>query len=69
MIVAEQKPFKEIVECLRGKYDLLIVPCMSCTAVCFAGGSQQGEELASVLRIHCKMHGDGLNCTVRSLNR
>ncbi|MDQ7790901.1 MAG: methylenetetrahydrofolate reductase C-terminal domain-containing protein [Clostridia bacterium] len=69
MIVAEQKPFKEIVEYLRGKYDLLIVPCMSCTAVCFAGGVQQGEELASALRIHCKMHGDGLNCTVRPVTR
>ncbi len=69
MIVAEQKPFQEIVECLRGKYNLLIVPCMSCTAVCFSGGCQQGEELASALRMHCKMHGDGLNCVVRGVTR
>jgi len=51
MIVADRKPFDEIVEIIDRYDKILIVGCDSCVAVCHAGGEKEVGILASQLRI------------------
>lgn len=51
MIVAEQKPIKEIIDATRGFEKLLVVGCGACVTVCFAGGERETSALASGLRL------------------
>ena len=57
MIVAERKPFEEIVEKLQGQRKVLVAGCATCVAECRAGGIKQVEVLASQLRIALKEKG------------
>ena len=57
MIVADRKPFDEIVEII-GKYEkILIVGCGTCVEVCHAGGEKEVGILAAQLRIKFKKDG------------
>ena len=51
MIVAEQKPVKEIFEMVKGLKKVLIIGCKGCVTVCNAGGSKEAGILASALTI------------------
>ena len=51
MIVAEQKPLKEIINLTRDYKKLLVVGCGACVSVCFAGGERETQALASGLRL------------------
>jgi ferredoxin len=51
MIVAEQKPFAEIQQMVKGAKKLLILGCGSCVTVCMAGGEKEVGILASTLRL------------------
>jgi len=51
MIVAEQKPIKEIMENAFKFKRLLVLGCNSCVAECAAGGEKETNELASLLRM------------------
>jgi len=51
MIIAEQKPTKEIIEMTRDYKRVLVVGCGSCVTVCFAGGERETKALASGLRL------------------
>ncbi len=50
MIVAEQKPFAEIKDSLKGFSKILIAACGTCVTVCLAGGEQEARTLASVIK-------------------
>jgi len=51
MIVAERKPFDEILEMLSPYKRVLVLGCGGCVTVCLTGGERQAEELASQLRL------------------
>jgi len=55
MIVADQKPIKDIKEMLRGKKKVLAVGCGTCVTVCFAGGKREVGVLSSALRMATKL--------------
>jgi ferredoxin len=51
MIIAHQKPIKEILKKTKDYRRLLVVGCGSCVTVCFAGGERETAALASGLRL------------------
>ena len=57
MIVAEQKPLKEIRQMLEGRKKVLAVGCGTCVTVCLAGGRQETAALASSLRMATRIDG------------
>lgn len=54
MIVAEQKPFEEIVRLVSPHRKVLVAGCGTCVSVCFAGGEKEAGILASMLRLHAQ---------------
>ena len=64
MIIAEQKPFEEIVKWLEGYENILIAACGTCVTVCMAGGEAEALTLASLLELEAKQHGSKLQVTV-----
>jgi ferredoxin len=69
MIVAERKPFDEILNKTTGAERVLIVGCGTCVAVCMSGGERQVAELASQLRLRAKVDGRELELTECSVER
>ncbi len=55
MIVASQKPIKEIIELTRSYKRLLVVGCGACVTVCFAGGERETQTLASGLGLAARL--------------
>jgi len=51
MIVAERKPFNEIIEAVKGFRRVLLVGCGTCVAVCLTGGEKEANILAAGLDI------------------
>lgn len=54
MIVAEQKPIKEILQMLPEDSRVLVVGCDTCVTVCMAGGEKEVKVLSSALRLSSK---------------
>lgn len=57
MIVAEQKPIKQIYEIIKPHKKVLILGCGTCVTVCSAGGEKEVATLASALAIMSKELG------------
>ena len=51
MIVAERKPFEEIMQMLAPYRRVLVLGCGGCVSVCLTGGERQAEMLASQIRL------------------
>jgi len=51
MIVAERKPFDEIVDAVSNFKRVLVVGCGTCVAVCLTGGEKEAGILAAELEI------------------
>lgn len=49
MIIAEQKPVREIVALTKDAKSVLVIGCGACVAICFAGGEKETDALASGL--------------------
>ncbi|MFB3894289.1 MAG: methylenetetrahydrofolate reductase C-terminal domain-containing protein [Phycisphaerae bacterium] len=73
MIVAERKPFDQIVEMLKPYKKVLVLACGGCVTVCLTGGEKQAEELASQLRLAAKANGMDItvdtDCITRQCDR
>ncbi len=54
MIVAEQKPIKEILDILPEANKLLVVGCDTCVTVCLAGGEKEVKVLSAAIRMSNK---------------
>lgn len=57
MIVAERKPFEEILDSLEGAQRVAVVGCGTCVAVCMAGGETEVGTLAAELRMALTLRG------------
>jgi ferredoxin len=57
MIVAQRKPFDQIVEMVMPYKRVLVLACGGCVTVCLTGGEKQAEELAAQLRLAARNQG------------
>ena len=69
MIVAERKPFDEIMASLAGRRRVLVLACGGCVTVCLTGGEKQADQLASQLRLAAKAKGLDMTVDVDCLTR
>jgi len=73
MIVAERKPFEEILELVGDASKVLVLGCGSCVTVCLTGGERQAEMLASQLCLTARRNGRELtadfDCITRQCDR
>jgi len=69
MIVANQKPLKEIMAMLKGAKRILVLGCRGCTASCAAGGAKEVKILASAIRLDKKLHGEEVEVEESTLVR
>ena len=73
MIVAERKPFNEILEIIGDYKRVLVLGCGGCVSICLTGGEKQAEELALQLRLAARQKGLGAeieyDCITRQCDR
>lgn len=69
MIVAKQKPIKEILDMVRDSKKILILGCKGCVSVCNVGGAKEAAILASALRIAAKREGRSVEVDDHTLER
>ena len=69
MIVAERKPFDEILEFIKNCKKILLAGCNECVTVCNAGGSKEVGILASALKMAFMKEGTDLEIKEITLER
>ena len=73
MIIAERKPFEEILELVSSCKKVLVLGCGSCVTVCLTGGERGAEMLASQLNLAGRKKGLDLtvdfDCITRQCDR
>lgn len=69
MIVADRKPFSELLEMVDGCNRIMIVGCKGCVTVCNVGGLKEVQILASALKIARKKTGHPLEVEESLLER
>ena len=69
MIIAERKPFGEIIEMIGDAKKVLVLGCGTCVTVCFAGGKKEVGILASQLRISAKKNNRELEVVEETIER
>ena len=57
MIVVRRKPLNDILAFLAPYRNVLLLGCGTCSAVCFAGGEKETEEVACLLPLAAKQEG------------
>lgn len=69
MIVAQQKPIKEIIEKIGIVNNLLIVGCGTCVTVCMAGGTRETQSLSELLNAYYKKEKLNVNIKTKTIER
>lgn len=69
MIVASQKPVKELIEKIGDIENLMIVGCGTCVTVCMAGGTRETEAMAELLNAYYKKEGMHVNICSHTIER
>jgi len=69
MIVAEQKPIREIWEMVKDFDKVLVIGCKGCVTVCNVGGAKEVGVLASLLRIAANKNGKTMEVGEATLER
>ncbi|OQA29393.1 MAG: hypothetical protein BWY59_00348 [Verrucomicrobia bacterium ADurb.Bin345] len=69
MIFAERKPIEEILAMIRGHKRVLLVGCATCVAECAAGGEEEVETLAPLLRMALEKEGRKVEIVTKTLER
>ena len=69
MIVADRKPFEEIVEKIKDCKKVLVLGCGTCVAVCMAGGEREVGLLASELRMSSLLDEKGIQFDELTIQR
>ncbi|MFZ5648094.1 MAG: methylenetetrahydrofolate reductase C-terminal domain-containing protein [Bacillota bacterium] len=58
MIIAQQKPLKEVAAMVSDCKKVALIGCAGCVTVCLSGGEKETEIMASALRIMRKLEGN-----------
>ncbi|MGA1842187.1 MAG: methylenetetrahydrofolate reductase C-terminal domain-containing protein [bacterium] len=69
MIIAEWKPIQEICDKLFRHENVLVLGCATCVAECAAGGEQEVEALAPLLKMAMQVKGHPVNIYSMTLER
>lgn len=69
MIIAERKPFDEILNMIGDAKKVLVLGCGTCVTVCFAGGKKEVGILASQLRIAAKKDNRAIEVVEETIER
>ncbi len=69
MIVANRKPFEELLAMIAGYSRILLLGCNECVTVCATGGSKEVAVLASELRLARQKEGRPIEITEHTLER
>jgi len=69
LIIAQQKPIKDVAAMISDCKKVLLVGCAGCVTVCLAGGEKETEVMASSLRIMRKMEDNPLETVTYTATR
>ena len=69
MIVANRKPFEEIMNMLKPYTKILLLGCNECVTVCSVGGQKEVEVLASEIRMARAKEGLPVEIKEQTLER
>jgi len=69
VIFAEWKPLDELIEKLKPYKKVLLVGCATCVAECAAGGEEEVETLAPLLRMALKKQGREIEIVTATLEK
>lgn len=69
MIIAEQKPLREIMSLVGDAQNVLVAGCGTCVTVCFAGGAREAAILAASLRMAFKLENHPKHVTEVTVQR
>jgi len=69
MIVAQQKPIKDIAAMIRGFKKVALIGCGGCTTVCLSGGEKETEIMAASLRLMRRNEEDPLETVTVTVPR
>lgn len=69
MIVADRKPFQDIMDMLKPFTKILLLGCNECVTVCSAGGAKEVAVLASEIRLTRAKEGRSVEMTEHTLER
>ncbi|MBA4416385.1 MAG: hypothetical protein C0392_00515 [Syntrophus sp. (in: bacteria)] len=69
MIVANRKPFEEIIEMLKPYSKILLLGCNECVTVCATGGAKEVSVLASEIRLFRQKEGQPVEIKELTLER
>jgi hypothetical protein len=69
MIVANRKPFEEILNMVKPYSKVLLLGCNECVTVCAVGGAKEVGVLASEIRLFRQQDGAPIEITEHTLER